>query len=64
MITYNANEQGWAEFELDVSNIGEEANGLFPDSVWINVEKTVGAQTVNGIQFELLMLKFRDGGHV
>ena len=64
VITYNANEQGWVEFELDVSNIGEEADGLFHDSVWINVEKTVGAQTVNGIQFELLMLKFRDGGHV
>jgi hypothetical protein len=64
VLTLVQDEQQWVEFEIDVSNIGIEADGKFPDSIWINVEKTVGTPIVNGMQFELLMLKFRDGGHI
>lgn len=59
-----ANEQQWVEFELDISNLGVQGDGQFPDSLWINIEKSVGAVIVNGMQFELMMLKFRDGGHI
>ena len=63
-LTMVANIQQWVEFDLDISSIGEEYDGHFPDSIWININKTVGTPIVNGMQFELLMLKFRDGGHI
>ena len=63
-LTFIQDEQQWVEFELDISKLGVEEDGRFPDSLWINLENTVGAVDVIGMQFELIMLKFRDGGHI
>ena len=59
-----ANQQEWFELEIDISRIGTQADGTFPDSMWINVVATTRPGNVYGMQMEISLLEWRVGNHV
>jgi hypothetical protein len=59
-----ATQQAWWIFDLNISDKGVETLASNPESIWINVETTTVAGNLDGMQFEIEMLNWRDGEHI